>query len=248
MTATAVRFVSWNLWGDARWPERVASVGRLLHEAAADVLAVQELSETSAAALDRMLASHCRAVPGLPGEPPLNIWFHAEKFHQIASGAAVVDDPGGERLALWTQLQVRDNDRSLLVATTHLSWDDYPDPALGASIRARQAERLAALIDSMSDVDQAVVLLGDFNDERCAFDCFDAVGLVECHQRLGCRAEPTQPVPEYEPFETLPRTVDRILINAAAVPLNVTVLRLPSTFPPPSDHWPVAATLLVGNA
>jgi endonuclease/exonuclease/phosphatase family metal-dependent hydrolase len=208
-----------------------------------DVLAVQELSPTNASALDQMLLSHRRVVPDLPGEPPANIWFETGVLDCAESGCALIDDGGRGRVAVWARLRVQNTARTVLVVTTHLTWDDYPDPAVGPATRERQVSRLASLIQSLQSKGAAVVLLADLNDERRAFDALDALGLTDCYERLARQADPTQPVPEYEPFETLPRAVDKILINESAVALDVTAPRLPSDVVPPSDHWPVLATV-----
>jgi endonuclease/exonuclease/phosphatase family metal-dependent hydrolase len=208
-----------------------------------DVLAVQELSPTNAGALDQILLSHRRVVSGLPGDPPVNIWFETGVLDCAASGSAPIDDGGRGRVAVWARLRVERTARTVLVVTTHLTWDDHPDPAVGAATRERQVSRLASLIQSLQREGEAVVLLADVNDQRRAFDALEALGLTDCHERLARQADPTQPVPEYEPFETLPRAVDKILISEGAVPLDVTSPRLPSDVVPPSDHWPVLATV-----
>lgn len=238
-----LRLATWNLWGDSRWHEREPSVERLLRSGVPDVLAAQELSDATAASVDRILPSHGRATPDLVGEPPLNIWFREDTLRHAGDGAAPIDDPGGERVALWVRLGIKNSRQTLVVFTTHLTWDDYPDPKVGAERRDRQLRRLASLVQSIHQVGEAAILMADLNDERSRFDPLDAIGLIDCHVRLGVPAEPTQPIPAYEPFQTTPRAVDKILTNALAVPLEVAVRRLSPTLPPPSDHWPVVATV-----
>lgn len=240
-----LRLASWNLWGDSRWAERQQSVALMLGRLAPDVLAVQELSPTNASALDHMLVSHRRVVPDLPGDPPVNIWFKTGVLDCAASGSALIDDAGRGRVAVWARVRIENTARTVLVVTTHLTWDDHPDPALGPATRERQVSRLASLIKALRREGEAVVLLADLNDERRAFGALEALGLTDCHERLERQADPTQPVPEYEPFETLPRAVDKILVTEGAVPLDVTAPRLPSDVAPPSDHWPVLATVRV---
>jgi endonuclease/exonuclease/phosphatase family metal-dependent hydrolase len=237
-----LRLASWNLWGDARWVERQGSVARMLARLTPDLLAVQELSLTNASVLDQMLLSHRRVVSDLPGDPPVNIWFETGMLDCADSGSALIDDDRG-RVAVWARFRIEHTARTVLVVTTHLTWDDYPDPAVGAATRERQVSRLASLIQSRQREGEAVVVLGDMNDQRRAFDALAALGVTDCYERLARPADPTQPVPEYEPFETLPRAVDKILINEGAVPLDVTSPRLPSDVVPPSDHWPVVATV-----
>lgn len=238
-----LRLASWNLWGDSRWAERQQSVARILGRLSPGVLAVQELSPTNASALDQMLPSHRRVVPDLPGDPPVNIWFETGMLDCPESGSTRIDGGGRGRVAVWARLRVEKAARTVLVVTTHLTWDDYPDPAVGAATRERQVSRLASLIQSLQRKGEAVVLLADLNDERRGFEALEALGLTDCHERLARQADPTQPVPEYEPFQTLPRAVDKILINEGVAPLDVTAPRLPSDVVPPSDHWPVLATV-----
>ena len=231
--------MSWNLWGDERWPEREASARRMLADTRPDVLAVQELSETSAAFLDEALPDHRRVVDGLPGSPPVNIW---SCLTDVDRGTIDLDDGGG-RVAAWTRLRAARAERPMVVVTTHLTWDDHPDPARGTSVRDAQARRVVAALRAVVRDDDALVLLADLNDERPSIPAFEAAGLVDCYRRLAREPEPTQPVPEYEPFETLPRAVDRILTNDSVQVLDVSVPLFEPGATPPSDHWPVAATI-----
>src|SRR4051812_41408250 len=52
-----LHLASWNLWGDSRWAERRHSVELMLRRLAPDVLGIQELSPTNAAAVDQILVS-----------------------------------------------------------------------------------------------------------------------------------------------------------------------------------------------
>ena len=156
-----LRVASWNLWGDSCWAERQLSVERMLARITPDVLAVQELSGTSATALDGMLVSHRRAVPDLVGEPPLNVWFNEDQLLCADSGSAAIDEDHGGRATLWARLRIGSGPQTLLVFTTHLTWDDYPDPTVGQATRDRQARRLASLIQSVQHAGEAVVLLAD---------------------------------------------------------------------------------------
>ena len=231
--------MSWNLWGDERWTEREPSVHRMLVGHPPDVLAVQELSEKSAAFLDEALPHHRRVVDGLPGSPPVNTW---SRLTDVDRGTIDLDEGGG-RVAVWTRLRVEGTERPMVVVTTHLTWDDHPDPARGASVRDAQATRLRNALDDIVEGGEALVLLGDLNDERPSIPAFEAAGLVDCYQGLGREPEPTRPVPEYEPFETLPRAVDRILTNDSVQVMDASVPRFEAGATPPSDHWPVVATI-----
>ena len=217
----------------------------------ADVVAIQELAPVTRHFVDHVLASHARVDDEFAGwSNASNIWWDASRFAALDHGHEDIGNPDPDRHLFWVHLRPLTDaaSPSMVVATAHFVWDDYPDPERGGAQRATQAQHTAAALAVLVAPDEAVVFLGDLNDDGPPPKPLLDAGLRDCFDELGLSRPPTQPIPEYEPFETLPRAVDRIMANRYARAVDAVVPKTSPDQPPPSDHWPVLAHYQLGDS
>lgn len=112
---------------------------------APDVLCVQELQRPTQEFLDRLLKERDRVYDPLAGwTSESNIYWSKAIFEKIEHGGEEVGHIEPERRMFWVRLQLKTLDRTILVATAHLSTARHHEEAeSGLSPRVRQLRRIA---------------------------------------------------------------------------------------------------------
>jgi endonuclease/exonuclease/phosphatase family metal-dependent hydrolase len=244
-----ISIITYNIWNTERWDFREPALRKFLEVFDPDVLCVQELRRKSRGFLDSTLAGHRRVHDSFVGwEAQSNIYWRDTLFSELEHGA---EDVGivyeaAERRLFWVRLNVKALDRSMLVATAHLTHQRHPaESATGQSPRMAEIKRIIAELKRLGRSREPVFFMGDLNDPvHPALQLHDA-GYVSCFAALG-----TQPPPTYKCYPTanVPfgkfvtnQCIDWLVASAEARVVSASVPHFYFEDSAPSDHWPVQA-------
>src|SRR5688572_9690266 len=125
---TRINFITYNIWNTERWAHREPALRKFLELFAPDILCVQELRRRSRTFLDGVLDTHERVRDRFVGWAlESNIYWRDSMFEEIEHGAedVAIKEPGHRRL-FWARLKIRESERSMLVATAHLTHQRHP--------------------------------------------------------------------------------------------------------------------------
>lgn len=209
------------------WPRRRPLALRMLKELDADIIGIQEATDGQVKDLE----------PGYAvlRKEELALLYRADRLEALEGGAITLGefghpDPWGERWAQWQVFRVRNGGPSLLVVMTHLSTAEDQVP---------QADQVIDLAVKKGQSGLPVVVMGDFN--------FDASGRLAKRGFQDSVADGKGTFHEFKGGRTGPR-LDVIGVRGCRVlEGNVDTRREPleGVWVYPSDHYPVAATILL---
>lgn len=241
------RFVAttYNLWGVQRWDERAAALRSYFHLTVPDVLCLQEFSEPARELLDAALPRHRRIDDPFEGwVERSNIYWNSELFTMTSYGAEDVGLRPGPRRLFWVRLQPRGSDRTLLVATLHLTYQGHERERLtGQSPRIEEARQTLAALEELRHSDEPTVVMGDLNESVNVIRMFQAAGYRESFQSCGAPLQPTHPArPTGGTSFPVPRVIDWQFAIGPIQAMNSHVGEFYDGDFAPSDHKPVVAT------
>lgn len=244
---TRINLVTYNIWNVERWEQREPALRKFLELFSPDVLCVQELRRKSKKFLDDVLASHERVHDRLIGwTNESNIYWRKSMFEALEHGAEDVGLKEGHRRLFWARLKLRDSERSLLVATAHLTHQRHPtEVATGQTNRISETKRIIAELKRLNVKHEPVFFMGDFNDPVHVTNLLHDAGYVSCFSALGLLPPPTfrcYPTADVVPGKlAFNQCVDWIVANSEARPIAASVPQFFYKDSAPSDHWPVQA-------
>ena len=247
MIRSRLSFITYNLWLTERWPARAPALERFLALFTPDVLCVQELQRPTQEFLDRVLSEHDRVHDALPGwTNEGNIYWSKAVFEKIEHGAEHVGHVEPERRMFWTRLQVKSLQKSIFVATAHLTSARHSaETETGLSPRVRQLKRIADELKRLVREGEPAFLMGDMNDAWHPQRILKQAGFVSCFAALGMQSPPTfqcYPTANVQPDEqTITEAIDLIVANKYARSIAASVPQCYGGDIAPSDHWPVQA-------
>ena len=248
MQPLRINLVTCNIWNTERWRARSAALRRFLELFGPDILCVQELRQPTRRFLDRALPHHSRVQDSFVGwTSESNIYWRDAMFAEIEHGAEDVKiREKGHRALFWARLAVKERDRSVLVATAHLTHQRHPDEvATGLNTRVRETRRIIAALKRLNRRGEPLFFMGDFNDPVHPTNLLHQAGYVSSFAALGLQPPPTfkcYPTAAVEPsMLSISQCIDWIVANDEARAIATSVPNFFFDDCAPSDHWPVQA-------
>lgn len=255
--------MSFNVWGNDRWPERREALQETLRRHRPDVIGLQEVTPDILEAIVETLPSTHKYVmddsnKGWSVESNI-IWnddlLQKEEHKYIDLGFE--DNP--LRGLFMAQFNVRANPSiKFIFSTTHLPWPGSPtEIRTGLNQRVVLAHKIATLtksglFESKTDQELPVILTGDFNEsfhpQRILRQLAD---FKDVFAEVGVPAPVTHPVRSSTERECSmpPQALDWIMIRASGDELRVITASSVNMKGPllPSDHLPVISVLEVSE-
>lgn len=248
MLPLRVNIITCNLWNTERWSARSVTVRKFLELFRPDVLCVQELRQKTRIFLDKALPGHSRVQDSFVGwTAESNIYWRDTMFSEIEHGAVDVRiKEKGHRALFWARLAIKDRDRSMLVATAHLTHQRHPDEsATGHNPRIGETRRIIAALKRLNRRGEPLFFMGDFNDAVHPTNMLHKAGYVSSFAALGLQPPQTfkcYPTAAVEPgMLAISQCIDWIVANDEAQPIATSVPYFFLNDSAPSDHWPVQA-------
>jgi endonuclease/exonuclease/phosphatase family metal-dependent hydrolase len=247
MVPSRLSFITCNLWLTERWPARAPALGAFLKLFIADVLCVQELQHPTQEFLDRLLNEHDRVHDPFPGwTNEGNIYWNKAVFEEIEHGAEEIGHIEPERRMFWARLQLKSLEKSIFVATAHLTSPSHSDETeTGVSPRVGQLKRIAKALTRLVSVGEPGFFMGDMNDAWHPQHILQQAGFISCFAALGIQSPPTfksYPTADVQPGEqTVTEAIDLITANKQARAIAACVPQYYHGDIAQSDHWPVQA-------
>ena len=247
MIPTRISLITYNLWLTQRWPARAPALERFLTLFTPDVLCVQELQRSTQEFLDQVLSGYARVHDPFPGwTTESNIYWASTAFERVEQGAEAVSHLEPERRLFWVRLRVKPSQKTLFVATAHLTTARHREEAeTGASPRVRQLNRIAGELTRLVREGEPAFFMGDMNDPWHPQRILMQAGFVSCFAALGMQSPPTfqcYPTANVQPGEqTITEAIDLIVANKHARAIAASVPQCYAGDLTPSDHWPVQA-------
>ena len=247
MIPTRISLITYNLWLTQRWPARAPAFERFLTLFTPDVLCVQELQRPTQEFLDQILSGYARVHDPFPGwTTESNIYWASTAFERVEQGAEEVSHIEPERRLFWVRLRVKPSQKTLFVATAHLTTARHREEAeTGASPRVRQLNRIAGELTRLVREGEPAFFMGDMNDPWHPQRILMQAGFVSCFAALGMQSPPTfqcYPTANVQPGEqTITEAIDLIVANKYARAIAASVPQCYAGDLTPSDHWPVQA-------
>jgi endonuclease/exonuclease/phosphatase family metal-dependent hydrolase len=248
MSSVRINVVTYNIWNTQRWARREPALRAFMRMFDPDVLCVQELRRKSRRFLDEVLSGHERVNDRFVGwAVESNVYWRTSMFEEIEHGAEDVRIVElGHRRLFWVRLRVKAIERSMLVATVHLTHQRHPEESrTGVSPRIGETRRIIAALDRLKRKREPVFLMGDMNDPVHPTDHLQKAGYASSFASLGLQPPPTfkcYPTANVAPGQlAISQCIDWIVASREARALATTVPRFFLDDAAPSDHWPVQA-------
>ncbi len=245
---TPLRFstITYNIWADARWPEREPGLRAFMSTFVPDILCLQEARPASLKAIDECLTKHARIHDDLPGWTcEGNIYWNTELFEEQEHGAEDVGMLELKRRLFWVRLNVKATGKKLLVATAHFTYQGHPNEVkTGLSPRVHQTRQTIENLNRIVGAEEPALFMGDLNDPVHPHRMLDQAGYVNCFKALGLPALPTHParptsLPKFG-FQA-DQAIDWVVANKYLRPISACVPHFYYEDLAPSDHWPILA-------
>ena len=114
---------------------------------------------------------------------------------QVEHGAVDVGLSPPDRRLFWVRLRLRSAQRTVLVATAHLTWPGHAQEVASAvNVRKAQARAMArALSQGLVRAQEPAFVAGDFNEGFWPRKLLNVAGFVDCFWELGARVPVTHP-------------------------------------------------------
>ena len=253
MIPTRLSIVTYNIWQTERWPERAPALERFLQLFTPDILCLQELQRATQAFLDGVLKEHDRVHDPLPGwTSEGNIYWSKHFFDLMEHGAEEVGHIEPERRMFWARLKLKAAQKTIFVATAHLTTPRRKEEAdTGLSPRVGQLRRISGELARLTRQGEPAFFMGDMNDPRHPQRILKEAGFTSCFAALGMQSPPTfqcYPTANIDPGEpTITEAIDLIVANRHARAIAAGVPQCFHGDIAPSDHWPVQAIYEPGS-
>jgi endonuclease/exonuclease/phosphatase family metal-dependent hydrolase len=242
-----ISIVTYNIWLTQRWAVRAAALGGFLKTFIPDLLCVQELQQTSRDFLDATLSTHQRVDDAHRGwTTESNIYWRNSLFAHVEHGSEDAGIPDGDRRLFWARLKIRELDRTVLVATAHLtSQRNKIECETGQSPRVGQIKRIIEALKRLNQPGEPLFFMGDMNDPVHPPRLLHEAGYASCFASLGIQAPPTYqcyPTADVPPGNrVVNQCIDWLVANQHARAVAASVPHFYLNDAAPSDHWPVQA-------
>ena len=165
-----VKIMTWNVWGNNRWPERQKALLRTLHSSAPDIILLQEICPEILEAIDTNMSSLARVYePDKKGwNTESNIYYNKALLNKIDHGCSALDmDDHPNRGLFWARFElVAQPSVTFFVSTVHMPW-----PGCAAEIETGMNQRIPVTITLIEQLrricphGEPTVIGGDFNDD-----------------------------------------------------------------------------------
>lgn len=243
-----INIITYNIWNTERWAFREPALRKFLALFDPDILCLQELRPKSRDLIDEVLAGHQRVRNRFAGwSRESNIYWRETMLSEIDHGAEDVQiKEAGHRRLFWARLQLKALDRSILVATAHLTHQRHPQESrTGHSPRVGETRRIIAALKRMNRKREPLFFMGDLNDPVHPPALLHDAGYVSCFAALGIQPDPTfkcYPTADVAPGKAvMAQTIDWLAANREARVVSASVPHFYFKDAAPSDHWPVQA-------
>src|SRR3954468_21389805 len=253
MLPCRISIVTYNIWLTQRWELRAPALGGFLKTFDPDVLCLQELQQTSRDFIDAGLPSHRRVDdPHAGWTTESNIYWRDSLFTRIEHGTEDAEIPDGNRRLFWARLKIRESDRTLLIATAHLtSQRNKIECETGQSPRVGQIRRIIAALQRLNHPGEPLFFMGDMNDPVHPPRLLQEAGYPSCFASLGIQAPPTYqcyPTADVPPGNrVVNQCIDWLVANKHTRAVAATVPHFYLNDAAPSDHWPVQAVYEIAS-
>lgn len=188
-----------------------------------------------------------------------NIIFDSSKFEYVSHGAEDVgieesEERKPKRRLFWVRLRILASDKTILVATAHLTWEGgcvsemaFPFP----HIRKQQAMRIIESLGQIRSEDEPIIFSGDMNDSWHVPFTMRENGFIASDFALALPTEPTHPAQPCFHEERIPAQT-RDWIFSKGDQINPILSRVCSNMilglnGHPSDHFPVCSVFVGKN-
>ena len=243
-----ISIVSYNIWSEERWDFRKEALRHFMTRFDPDILCLQELRPSSRNLLDATLSGHRRVEDDFPGWlQQSNIYWRDSLFSEIEHGAEEVGiRHEAHRRLFWARLHVKALERSMLVATAHLTHQRHSDEsATGQSPRIAQTREIIDAFKRLNRTGEPLFFMGDFNDPIHPAYLLHQAGYASSFASLGLQPDPTfkcYPTAGVAPGAPVTaQCIDWIVANGNARAVSTSIPRFFFDDAAPSDHWPVHA-------
>ena len=243
-----INLITYNIWNTERWALRAPALQKFLELFDPDILCLQELRRESRDLIDTVLANHSRVDDPFVGwMAESNIYWRAAMFSELEHGAEdVAIREAGHRRLFWARLEVKELNRSMLVATAHLTHQRHPDEAAtGLSPRVGETRRVIDALQRLNREREPLFFMGDLNDPVHPTNLLHEAGYPSAFAVLGIQPAPTfkcYPTADVAPGAlVMNQCIDWIVANGEARPVAASVPQFFLKDAAPSDHWPVQA-------
>lgn len=253
MLPARISIVTYNIWLTQRWAVRAPALRGFLESFSPDILCLQELQAQSRDFIDQTLPDHKRIDDLYPGwTTESNIYWRDTRFTRIEHGTEDVGIPDGVRRLFWVRLKMRDLDRSMLVATAHLtSQRNKHECETGQSPRVEQIRRIIGTLQKLNHAGEPLFFMGDMNDPVHPPRMLHEAGYKSCFATLGIQAPPTYhcyPTTNVQPGDrVVNQCIDWLVSNSEARAISAAVPHFYLQDSAPSDHWPVQAVYEIAD-
>lgn len=248
MFPVRLNIISCNIWNTERLALREPALRRFLTLFDPDILCLQELRPQSRDLIDEILPNHSRVHERFAGwNRESNIYWRDSMLTEIGHGAEDVQImEAGHRRLFWARLQLKHVERSILVATAHLTHQRHPEESrTGLSPRVGETRRIIASLKSLNRKHEPLFFMGDLNDPVHPPTLLHDAGYVSCFAALGIQPDPTfkcYPTADVAPGKAvMSQTIDWLGANRESRPLSASIPHFFFKDAAPSDHWPVQA-------
>ena len=254
MLPLRISIVTYNIWLTQRWDVRQPALGGFLKSFNPDLLCLQELQQTSRDFIDATLQSHRRVDDPYRGwTTESNIYWRDALFAHVEHGIEDVGIPDGDRRLFWVRLKIRGLDRTVLVATAHLtSQRNKVECDTGQSPRVSQIRNIIQALKRLNQAGEPLFFMGDMNDPVHPPRLLHEAGYPSCFAALGVQAPPTYhcyPTADVPPGDrVVNQCIDWLVANKHARAVAAAVPHFYLEDAAPSDHWPVHAVYEIAPA
>ena len=254
MLPLRISIVTYNIWLTQRWDVRQPALGGFLKSFNPDLLCLQELQQTTRDFIDGTLPSHRRVDDPYRGwTTESNIYWRDALFAHVEHGIEEVGIPDGDRRLFWARLKIRELDRTVLVATAHLtSQRNKVECETGQSPRVGQIRHIIQALKRLNQTGEPLFFMGDMNDPVHPPRLLHEAGYPSCFAALGVQAPPTYhcyPTADVPPGDrVVNQCIDWLVANKHARAVAAAVPHFYLKDAAPSDHWPVHAVYEIAPA
>jgi endonuclease/exonuclease/phosphatase family metal-dependent hydrolase len=263
--AQSVRVMTFNIRlasaqdGENRWPVRRELLAKVIRDFGPDVLGVQEAQPVQIDYLSKEFPKYTRVGVGREadgGGEYSAIYFRSGRFDLSDAGTRWLSDapdtPGSRtwknslpRIYTWARLLDRRTKRRFTVLNTH--WDHESQLARlnSGKMMAEHVERI------LSDSDEPVIVMGDFNSgiENPATHALIREGALMTDTLLKLKPD-EKDLSTFNGFGRLPNSpkIDAIFTTRHWKVEDAEIVRTNDHGRYPSDHFPVTATISLGDS